>query len=517
MPPQKTVDRQLRLNAAVLAACGQRATVPGYRLEEPGVGIVHLGLGAFHRAHQAVYTDRAIARFGGDWKIVGVSLRSGTVRDQLNPQDGLYTLAELKDRGTDYQVIGSIERVLVAPEDPNAVLDAMCAEACKIVSLTVTEKGYCHDPATGKLNVEHPDIRRDRAEPARPVTALGFIVESLATRREQRLPIPTILCCDNLPSNGDTLRGLVTEFAALRDAELAEWISANVPFPNSMVDRIVPATQPEDLERLSESCGYLDAGMIKAESFSQWVIEDRFASGRPRWEAVGVDVVVDVAPFEIAKLRLLNGAHSAVAYLGYLAGYRYVHEVMEDAVFRAYLRELMHGEIIPTLTKPEGVELTGYADDLLERFANPALQHKLHQIAMDGSQKIPQRWLGTVRDRLEAGATIDGLSLAIAGWVRYVMGYDEKGIAIDVQDPFAAAFEQIERDSIADQLVDAERLVDRIFDLDAVFGAGIGRNRLLKSRVVHWLGQLMVNGVSTTLKLRHFFSSSTDSGRADSS
>ena len=501
MALEKTIDRHKRLSALALADGGGRVAMPRYAPAEIGCGIVHLGLGAFHRAHQAVYTDSAIAKFGGDWKIVGVSLRKPDVRDQLNPQDGLYTVAEMSDSVTNYRVVGSVDRVLVAPEDPHAVLDAMSSVDCRIVSLTITEKGYCHDPATGKLNTGHPGIRHDLEAPSRPTTALGFITESLALRRRDGLPVPTILCCDNLPSNGDTLRNLTIEFAALRDAGLARWISDSVPFPNSMVDRIVPATQPEDIEALRRVCAYVDEGMVKAERFSQWVIEDRFANGRPRWEAVGVDMVDEVEPFEIAKLRLLNGPHSALAYLGYVAGYRYVHEVTADGSFHHYLRGLMHDEIIPTLRQPAGMDLDEYADSLIERFRNSALNHRLHQIAMDGSQKMPQRWLNTVRDLLQAGRPFEHLALAIAAWIRYVMAYDDAGAAIEVQDPLAETCKQIEQDSIEGNLVDVERLVDGMFGLTAVFGEDLCRDEQLRSRVIYWLSHLLGNGVVTTLKL----------------
>ena len=495
-------DQERRLDARVLADCGAEVRQPGYERAERGVGIVHLGLGAFHRAHQAAYTDSAMAAFGGDWKIVGVSLRNSDVAYRLNPQDGLYTIAEMSDGVTNYRAVGSIERVLVAPEDPEAVLNAMCSPDCKIVSLTITEKGYCHDPATGKLNLDHPDVRHDLEQSSSPTTAVGFIVESLAERRRNGLSPPTILCCDNLPSNGDTLRNLVLEFAALRDAELADWIRREVPFPNSMVDRIVPATQPEDIEQLRITCGYVDNGMVKAEVVSQWVIEDRFVQGRPRWASVGVDMVEDVEPFEIAKLRLLNGSHSALAYVGFLAGYEFVHEAVADAEIGRFIEDLMHEEIIPTLAQPDGLDLHEYADSLIERFANPALRHRLHQIAMDGSQKLPQRWLGTLRDRLHAGGSIEHLTLALAAWIRYVVGFDQNGVQIDVQDPLCASFHGILRHCTEDGLINAERLVDEIFSINAVFGADLQSNTSLKTGVVSWLSLLLANGVLTTLKLR---------------
>ena len=502
MALEKPSDEKRRLDDRIMLECGEDVTVPNYAREEHGFGIVHLGLGAFHRAHQAEYTDSAMSGFGGDWKIIGVSLRNSSVRDCLNPQNGLYTIAEMGGGHTKYRIIGSIDEVLVAPEDPVAVLKVLSSKHCRIVSLTITEKGYCHDPATGKLNTDHPDIQHDLEHPSNLTTAIGFIVESLAIRRRQGLSVPTILCCDNLPSNGATLKNLVVQFAQLRDVELATWIASEVPFPNSMVDRIVPATQREDIDLLQSVCGYLDYGMVKAELFSQWVVEDRFAQGRPRWESVGVDMVDDVEPFEVAKLRLLNGMHSALAYLGYLAGYEFVHEAIGDKDISGFLKDLAREEIIPTLDEPRGLDLHEYADSLIDRFGNAALRHRLHQIAMDGSQKLPQRWLGTLRDRLEAGETVDHLTLAIAAWIRYVIGFDQEGKPIDVQDPLAARFGEILMQCTEDGLINAKRLVDRVLSIDAVFGADLGGVSLFRSRVAFWLSHLLGNGVLTTLRLR---------------
>lgn len=495
------MDQLRRLQAECLPDSDTSIRVPGYERDERGIGIVHLGIGAFHRAHQAVYTDEALGLDGGDWKILGVSLRSADVRDQLEPQDGLYTLVEMDASAAAYRVIGSVGRVLVAPEDPRAVIDALTADGCRIISLTITEKGYCHDPATGCLNRKHPDIVYDWANPLLPKTALGFICEALRVRRSSDAAIPTVLCCDNLPSNGDTLRNLIIEFARRRDADLADWIATHVPFPNSMVDRIVPATRPADIDRAAAVCGYRDLGMVKAEAFTQWVIEDRFASGRPSWERTGVTMVADVEPFEIAKLRLLNGPHSTLAYLGYLAGYEYAHDVMADADFRAYLRGLMCDEIIPTVAPPPGMDLRAYADSLLARVANPALEHKTCQIAMDGSQKLPQRLLGTVRDRLAAGGGVEHLALAVAAWMRYVMAFDEQGAPIAVQDPLADDLKLIARQSTDGKLVDIQRLVGGYLAVETVFGKDLRDNTVLQSRIIHWLGHMLANGVATTLKI----------------
>ncbi len=474
-----------------------------YDRKSRGYGIVHLGIGAFHRAHQAVYTDDILAKEGGDWKILAVSLRSAGVRDQLQSQDCLYTVVEMDKTETAYRIIGSVGDVLVAPESPQAVIDAMIDQNCRIISLTITEKGYCHDPATGRLNQQHPDIVHDLANPKQPKSAIGFIVEAIRCRREQGLPVATVMCCDNLPNNGATLKQIILDYASLIDEQLAQWIDQQVPFPNTMVDRIVPATQEEDIQQLQQTYGYNDLGMVKTERFTQWVIEDNFASGRPNWEAVGAMLVDDVEPFELAKLRLLNGTHSSLAYLGFLAGYEYVHQVVADKDFLKFLRQLMLEEIAPTLQAPAGMDLTAYADSLLERFANPGLNHKTYQIAMDGSQKLPQRLLGTLRDRLAAEQSIDYLSLAIAGWMRYVMAFDEKGDDIPVQDPMAEVLKTVEQDSYdtEEKLLDIHKLVDGYLSMSEIFGSDLLANTHFKERVSYWLGHILANGVAITLKI----------------
>ncbi|MDZ7869103.1 MAG: mannitol dehydrogenase family protein, partial [Rheinheimera sp.] len=311
--------------------------------------IVHLGIGAFHRAHLAWYTD-ALMHAGGDdpwpWAIMGVSLRSAEVAAQLNPQKGLYTLQQSSASSTSQQVIQSVLGVLVAPQDPAAVIALLGARTTEIISLTVTEKGYCLDLVSRQLDFAHPDIVFDLAHPSTPRSAIGYLVAGLAERFAKGYPAPTILCCDNLPQNGVTLARLVTQYAWQLNQELAAWISAQVAFPSSMVDRIVPATTQADIDALSAVSGYVDPAMVKTEQFSQWVIEDKFAGTRPAWELVGAVLVPDVTPYEHAKLRLLNGAHSALAYLGTLSGYSYVHQVVADPLFHRYLRHLMTQELM---------------------------------------------------------------------------------------------------------------------------------------------------------------------------
>lgn len=408
------------------------------RAPAPKPGIVHLGPGAFFRAFNAVYTAEAMAQAGGDWGITAVSLRSPTARDQLVPQGGVYTSVSLAPDGPDYRVIDSITQVLVAPEDPGAVIDVMANPATRIVSLTITEKGYCHEPATGRLRLQDAEVQHDLANPESPVTAPGFIVEALARRRAAGLSPFTVLSCDNLPSNGRLARGFVLDFARARDAGLADWIAAQGRFPSTMVDRITPATTAQDVAALAEAQGYADPACVLHEPFRQWVIEDDFVGGaRPAWDAGGAQFVRDVEAFELMKLRCLNGTHSTLAYLGYLSGYETIAETVADPAFAALCDTLWAEEITPTVPQPEGEDLSAYCAALLQRYRNPAIRHRTWQIAMDGSQKLPQRLLGTIADNLAAGRSCDRLALAVAGWMRYVGGVDETGAPIDVRDPLA--------------------------------------------------------------------------------
>ncbi|NKN38286.1 mannitol dehydrogenase family protein [Agrobacterium sp. a22-2] len=407
-------------------------------------GIVHLGLGAFYRAHGAVYIAEAMEKSGGDWGILGVSLVRPDQRDLLAPQGFAYTAVELGPDGETPRVITVINDVLVARENPDAVLDIMSAPATRIVSLTVTEKGYCHEPATGRLNAGHADIAHDLEHPDAPRSAIGFLTRALQRRRDAGHRPFTVLCCDNLPENGKVVRGVVLDFARLVDPDLADWIAAEGAFPSTMVDRIVPATKPEDVERLAQKTGTLDLSPVIHEPFRQWVVEDRFVDGaRPDLGAVGVQLVQNVTPFEHMKLRCLNGTHSSLAYLGYLAGHETISDTVADPVFAAFCKQLWAQEIVPGLAPPEGVDLSAYTKALFERYSNPAIRHRTWQIAMDGSQKLPQRILSTIGENLASGLPIAGLSLAVAAWMRYVGAVDEKGESIDVRDPLAARLKSL--------------------------------------------------------------------------
>jgi fructuronate reductase len=466
---------------------------PGYDRSRVSPGIVHLGIGAFHRAHMAAYVDSLLG-MAPEWGIVGASLRRPDTKEALAPQDGFYTLAVRDASGTACRVIGSVIGLLDAHKERDRLLGLMAAPQIRIVSLTVTEKGYCHDPATGKLDERHPDIVHDLANPLAPVSAPGLIVAALEQRWLNGVPAFAVMSCDNLPANGQTVQRIVTRFAELRSAQLGQHVRNHVAFPSTMVDRIVPATTDADRREITERLGVEDAWPVVTEPFTQWVIEDKFPAGRPPFERVGVQIVAKVEPFERMKLRMLNGSHSTLAYLGYLAGHQYVAEVMQSPDFVRLIHGLMTEEVMPTLNMP-GTDLGKYRDDLLARFANPALRHKTWQIAMDGSQKLPQRLLGTIRDRLAKRQPIDRLALGVAAWMRYVTAIDEKGEAIDVKDPLANKMR-----AIADGArQDAVRLVVGLLTLGEVFGRDLPQNEVFREAVTGHLKSLFENGSAATV------------------
>lgn len=482
-----------RLNPQELSGIGLGVQVPDYDRAGVTPGIVHLGMGAFHRAHLAVYIEGLLAD-DPSWGIIGASLRSADTRDALRPQDGLYTLAVRDAAGTRCHVIGSVLDVFVAAEERDQLLAIMAHPGIRIVSLTITEKGYCHDPATGELDEQHPEIQHDLETPTQPRTAPGIIVEALARRWSAGVPPFAVMSCDNLPSNGATTRRIVTRLATLRDAELGEYVRQNVVFPGTMVDRIVPATTDADRAEIAALTGVEDAWPVVTEPFTQFVVQDTFPQGRPRFEQVGVELVEDVEAFEKMKLRMLNGSHSTLAYLGYLAGHRYVSDAISAPEFRALIRGLMTEEIMPTLPMPRPT-LESYRDRLLERFANPALRHRTWQIAMDGSQKLPQRLLGTIRNRRDAGQGFDRLALGVAAWMRYVTGVDEAGDPIDVKDPMAARFR-----AIADAAAgDAEQLAAGLLAVREVFGDDLSVDPQLRTAVISHLRSLFELGSAGTV------------------
>jgi fructuronate reductase len=484
----------LRLSNASLDRLPGHVRRPGYDRARVTPGIVHLGVGAFHRAHQAVVIDDLLAAGTTDWGIVGASLRNSDTHDALAPQDGLYAVAIQSGAVTEHRVVGSIMKTEVARANPAHLIARMADPATRIVSLTITEKGYCHRPQTGELDERHPDIVHDLENPDAPRSAAGFIVAALSRRKASGVAPFTVLCCDNLPANGHTVGRIVRRFATLRSPELGNWIADEVAFPSTMVDRIVPETTDADRADVSVALGMIDAWPVVTEPFTQWIVEDRFPAGRPDFAAAGVQLVSDVTPFEHMKLRLLNGSHSALAYLGYLAGYETIAATMADSRFAAYARQLME-EAAVTLTVPAGTDLSAYSATLLERFSNPALHHHNAQIAMDGSQKLPQRLLGTLRDRLMLGLPIKTHALAVAGWMRYVTGVDELGREIDVRDPIAPELAAAARmaGSVADRLAPA------LLDLSPVFGA-LGADPRVRRAVTDALARLYDLGASRAVR-----------------
>jgi len=484
-----------RLSPATLGALPAAIARPSYDFSRVGIGIVHLGIGAFYRAQGAVYTDDVLAKDVGDWGICGVSLRSPDVRDRLAPQDGLYTAVEKSPAGVRRRVIGSVREVLFLGDERDEVHARLAAATTRIVSLTITEKGYCHHPATGQLNSEHPDIVHDLANPAQPRSAIGLLVAALDARRNSHAQPFTVMCCDNLPHNGALVRGLVLAFAKARAPRLAQWIEEHICFPSTMVDRIVPATTDADIAQNDAALGVHDAAPVMHEPFKQWVIEDTFAAGRPSWEHVGAQLVTDVVPFEAMKLRLLNASHSALAYLGFLAGHEFIYQVAAQRDFVAYMRALMREEVAPTLALPAGVDVAAYQDALVERYRNPALPHRTQQIAMDGSQKLPQRLLGTVRDNLAAGRSVDRLALGVAAWMRYVAGVDEAGRAIKVADPLAEEFARI----ASAHRGDPPGLARGLLGVKAVFGDDLPAAAPFAERVSAWLTLLHTEGAARTV------------------
>lgn len=491
-----------RLSTRTLPGLDAGVRRPAYDRERAGIGIVHLGVGAFMRSHIAVYCDDAMensANRGGDWAIAGVSLRRPDLRDALAPQDGLYVVGEFDAASERRRLVGCLKSVHVAPEDPAAVIRLLADPRVKIVTLTVTEKGYTLDPDSGELSLDHPDVAWDLEHREAPRSTIGFLAAGLAARSTAGAAPPSIVSCDNLPGNGARLRGAVLRFCAETDAALHDWIAAHVTFPATMVDRIVPATTSEDIAANARAIGLLDEGFVKTEPFRQWVIEDRFTGERPRWEAGGALIVADVEPFETAKLRLLNGAHSTIAYLGSLAGFEYVHEAMQDRAFAAFVRRLMTDEIAPVTPEPEGLDHDSYIEALLARFANPALQHRTRQIAMDGSQKLPQRLLNTIRAQLEREGPIDALSLAVAGWIRYCLGRNEQGKAYKVDDPLTTRFARIS----AETPLEATALIERFLTLREVFGTDLAENSGFRVKVTKALEDLLRIGAAATAGARN--------------
>ena len=428
-----------RLSTATLGSLSASVQVPAYDRSQVRTGVVHLGVGGFHRSHQAMYLDRLMNQGTAlDWGICGVGVLPGDRRmaEVLDRQGGLYTLVLAHPDGyQEARVVGSLVEYLLAPDDPEAVVEKMADPATRIVSLTVTEGGYNVNAVTGEFEAAAPAIAADLAPGAVPRTSFGLVVEALARRRARGLAPFTVMSCDNMPGNGVVARRSFAAFAALRDPELGEWVRTEVPFPSSMVDRITPATTDAHRADLSRRFNVQDDWPVVAEPFTQWVLEDSFSCGRPPLEDAGVQVVEHVEPYELMKLRLLNGSHQALAYLGRLAGHTYTHEAAQDPLFRSFLHGYMDQEATPTLDPVPGVDLDRYKADLIGRFANPYVRDTLARLAAESSDRIPKFLLPVVHAQLAAGGEFRHAATVVASWARYAEGVDEYGQPIDVVDP----------------------------------------------------------------------------------
>ena len=480
------------LSRATLGRLAPDIHVPTYDPTAVEPGIVHLGLGGFHRAHMARFTHglMEIRPEALAWGIVGAGLLPADRRmyEALAPQDGLYTLVERSGTVETVTVIGAIAEVIHAGDSSAALLDAIDRPAIRIVSLTVTENGYCLNAATKRLDPGHRLIVGDLADPQHPHSAIGIIAEAYRRRMMAGRAAFTALSCDNIQHNGNVLRQAVLDFAALRDPALGLWIEQNARFPNSMVDRITPVTAPEDIADLAARHGIVDKWPVFSETFTQWVIEDDFAQGRPAWEEVGAQFVADVSPYEFMKLRLLNASHLAVAGLGLLAGHRFIDETMRDTRLRRYMQALMDRETGPTLPPVPGIDLTAYKATLIERFANPTIKDTVERVNTDAPLNV---LVDPIRDRLKRNESVELLALALAAWMRRMRGEDEAGQPIEIRHPLADLLRQKAIEGGADPRP--------MLGIDRLFGK-LGRNARFVGTVEKWLASLYTAGAAQTLE-----------------
>jgi mannitol 2-dehydrogenase len=426
------------LNAETLPSLGAPVATPGYDRSGVVTGVVHFGVGGFHRAHQAMYLDRLMNDGKAlEWGICGVGVMPSDrrMKDVMQAQDCLYTLlVKGADGSLEPRVIGSIVEYLLAPDDPEAVIEKMASEQTRIVSLTITEGGYNFHQVTGQFDAQNPDVVHDLQDGAAPRTTFGLVTEALVRRRDRGLAPFTVMSCDNIEGNGAVAREVFTAFARLKSSELAGWVEREVHFPNSMVDRITPATTEQDRQEISKRFGVDDGWPVVCEPFTQWALEDSFGNGRPPLEDVGVTVVDDVEPYELMKLRLLNASHQALCYLGYLSGYRYAHEVCQDPLFSEFLLAYMNEEATPTLAPVPGVDLDDYKHTLIARFSNAEVRDTVARLCAESSDRIPKWLLPVIREQLASGGEVRRSIAVVASWARYAEGVDEQGEPIEVVD-----------------------------------------------------------------------------------
>lgn len=456
--------------------------------------MLHVGVGGFHRAHQAVYADDLLTAGKVNYGFCGIGLlkHDARIRDAMRLQDCLYTVVERDPSGDRARVIGSIVNFLFAPDDPQGVIERMAGPECQIVSLTITEGGYYVHQGTGEFDEHHPDIQRDLAHPREPLCSFGYLLEALDRRRTRGLPPFTLMSCDNIQSNGDVTKKMLLAFAEMRDPALHRWVSENVAFPNSMVDRITPATTDEHRDLVRDRFGIDDAWPVTTERFKQWVIEDHFPLGRPPWEEVGAQMTGDVLPYEKMKLRLLNASHQALCYNGMLLGLHFAHETMSDPDIRGLVQSMMDEEVTPLLTQPAGIDLAQYKRTLIERFANPAIRDQLSRIGTEGSARIPKFVLPSVVEQLARGGPIDRLCFTVASWFRYLQGQDDRGEPMPLIDPMEAKLRERARAGGKDP--------GPLLAMREVFSPELASNPVFAGRIGGWLKTFYEEGARAALQ-----------------
>ncbi len=483
-----------RLRPGLLPTMRKCMRRPGYDRRALKAGMAHIGVGAFHRCHQAEYTDDALERDFGRWGVIGINFRPPVLSDTLAPQGGLYTRLLRDGDRVEGRIIGSMLAVVDSQDNPEPALATLTMPEIDVVTMTITEKGYCHQPATGAADLAHPDLVHDLANPGAPRSVPGLILAAIQRRMQSHGQPITFISCDNIPSNGAILEAVVRALAAPRGAELMDWIDANVSFPETMVDRIVPATAPEDRTFVADHYGYSDAAVVVGEPFRQWVIENRFAGRTPPWALAGATFVTDVMPFELIKMRVLNAAQTSMAYLGLLAGHEHTCDDMADPLLTGFVRRMLEDETLPMLPPVPGTDPQAYLEQSFRRLENTAIRHRNHQIATDGSRKIVQRILNPIRDRLDAGASADRLTLIVAAWMTWLLSASPAfGARWTAEDPFAA-----EAARIAGRIGhDPEALVAAFLSHEAIFDPALAtRPAFRRTLATHLAGLLSLDPVA---------------------
>lgn len=489
---KSSTGEAVSLNTANLSKLDQSISTPNYDRAALKAGIVHMSVGGFHRSHQALYTHDLLQQKPQDWMICGVGLLPNDESNvaALQKQDTLYSVLERSAEQDVLKICGSMKEIHHAPSNPAKVLECLQDEAVKILSLTITEKGYCYNQQ-GDLDLGNAMIQNDLSNADAPKTGLGYVVSALARRRKNKMKPFTVMSCDNLPGNGHLTHKLVMQFASEISKDLADWIDGEVSFPNAMVDRITPVTTPDIVSLVEEKFGVRDEWPVVCEDFRQWVLEDKFCNGRPAFEDVGVQLVPDVEPYEKMKVRLLNGSHSSLSYLSYLMGYRRVDLAMADPLMSRFVRAYMDNDITPSVPDVPGIDLTAYKDKLIERFANPAIGDQVQRLAEDGSTKIPNAILPCIANQITDGASIKYAALALAGWFRYLQGTDESLNPIEIKDPNLDRLQSAVKATPGDATY--------VLGLEDVFGS-LGANPRLISEVNAALKSLDAKGAKQTIQ-----------------